>query len=1244
MPVVFDSTLAWSGSSTCASCHDTKPDTNAHTTHVDGATYAITCQTCHITTTTDSTSIDTHSAHVDLSATVAFNESDTKLDGDSIYQSAGDQTCDNTYCHSDGTDAALPVTFDSALAWGESSDCSSCHAAEPTSNAHTTHIDNATYNFACNICHISTTTDGATIATYALHVNQAGTVVFDTDDLRIDGSEVYVGGVTKTCSGLYCHGNFALAPVTYRGGGDVLNVPAWETSSDGDCGTCHGFVDGVDNVDKAYPRTGVYAPAHKAHVGSNAQPGCSACHESGSLTDHLGTYGDFGMHADGNLDQAFGGAMLDESETVDYEDKTAVYGGAVGDGGGSGDTCTNVRCHNGVVTLPFNSALGTIKCGGCHGDYLSESPTPQSIEEANTLGSHSVHVIEDAFYDDCANCHGAAVETTYTASSSAGGQPNHQNLVVDIDIFSGSGSYDDPLLDNGRGGVNYENGTADPDIDDGTCSTTTCHGGTPTWGGSLQNACFSCHNANGAGDTEAAGPAYLSDTSPNIVLQSQYEDTGHGLASGNYDLNAIVVGIGDGLGRTNPTVDPDGAKDFAFDGTPGCYTCHDSGTAHAPVKDETNDPYRLGAYATTVNDLCLQLGCHDDDMDTLITHHEDYGGDFTFNVKCVDCHDPHGDSNMFMIHDNVAVDGDDVALGHGPADNGSTEPYDVSNDYGTPDGTRPVVFIADTAGSDFASTDFAAPYDGICEVCHDATAWYGSELNGTNQGPTSGGAHDTADPCLGCHTHENSFKGGECDSCHGFPPAAVDDPVYLVDENYAGGGGMHVLHVEFLATALGIELPVVATDNNNELCGPCHGENAGKSATHQGSTFLQGSWDASARQEINIDNRTDHSWGVTGAAYGTDINADTFPTMANAAGDVMDDTNSTCYNVDCHGTTASDYDDDPVGTDVQLSWALDISDIEGYDDEDDALERAKVCEACHDETPADIRVYDSAGALQYDTTDYVSQSMNAAANYYAPIGGYGRGGHGDPRISDGEDPFFDSAPSRVTPIDCTACHDSTTDHLPADSSDIHRLGITNVNGGDIQDLCLDCHDAGGSIPNYLRYHHPSYDGYVDAFKPSKERAIEPVGTQEIGTAVDGSTSWIEDAYIVNRYDQSEYGAGGSAGGVTYSGNPDVLIDFWGSEGGASFDAKQEAEPVPVLYGENDAVGLTGARAVLPLERWVIGGGTSEKVLCTTCHNPHGTSLFAHDPKQGEGPDNTQIPDNNMLRMKSSDSTLCNACH
>ena len=114
------------------------------------------------------------------------------------------------------------------------------------------------------------------------------------------------------------------------------------------------------------------------------------------------------------------------------------------------------------------------------------------------------------------------VSATYTA---AGGTSLHQNLTVETWINGASTRYTDA---DGKGGVNYVNGAESPDTDDGTCSTSGCHGtGTPVWGSTLASPCFDCHD--GTGENGGALSA-ASDMAPNEVNATQYVDTGHGLA------------------------------------------------------------------------------------------------------------------------------------------------------------------------------------------------------------------------------------------------------------------------------------------------------------------------------------------------------------------------------------------------------------------------------------------------------------------------------------------------------------------------------------------------------------------------------------------------------------------------------------------------------------------------------------------------------------------------------------------
>ena len=282
------------------------------------------------------------------------------------------------------------------------------------------------------------------------------------------------------------------------------------------------------------------------------------------------------------------------------------------------------------------------------------------------------------------------------------------------------------------------------------------------------------------------------------------------------------------------------------------------------------------------------------------------------------------------------------------------------------------------------------------------------------------------------------------------------------DENYAGGGGTHLKHVEFLANKLALTL-----DNKTDpkvVCGPCHGEGAG-STNHLNTTHGASTWGNASRAYVNLAVRTYSSWGATPKYGGSNL-----PTAGT--GDAMDLTDSRCANVDCHGTNETD------DAAVKVSWSLptDDADVEGPSGGNaiDAPERTKVCAACHDKTPADIRVYNAAGTLVWGSTlsgaaGYTSDAVSAAANYFGTLSGYSRGGHGDIAGIQAEDPPVNSDGNHDSsaPMDCTACHVSTAAHIPTVSPDWHRLGWTGTPTG--QNLQRRVHERScHSVSDYKR--------------------------------------------------------------------------------------------------------------------------------------------------------------------------------
>ncbi|NVN98044.1 MAG: CxxxxCH/CxxCH domain-containing protein [Geobacteraceae bacterium] len=108
---------------------------------------------------------------------------------------------------------------------------------------------------------------------------------------------------------------------------------------------------------------------------------------------------------------------------------------------------------------------------------------------------------------------------------------------------------------------------------------------------------------------------------------------------------------------------------------------------------------------------------------------------------CWDCHDPHGDSNIYMIHDKVATTTD--------------------GKFGIPLTRATVVFTKKQSGSDYANSDPFKPYNGICNVCHTAASRHYTA--------TRGDGHNSGRICTDCHQHrfaDSHANGNPCNSCH----------------------------------------------------------------------------------------------------------------------------------------------------------------------------------------------------------------------------------------------------------------------------------------------------------------------------------------------------------------------------------------------------------------------------------------------------------------------------------------------
>jgi predicted CxxxxCH...CXXCH cytochrome family protein len=538
------------------------------------------------------------------------------------------------------------------------------------------------------------------------------------------------GGNNVISCNVYCHGS------TLSGG--TISAPVW-TTTDGSqkaCGTCH-----------AVTAAGLSGRgSHLRHAGSGSgQLGlaCAACHGSHDNNDHVNgsvTWDLSGLAGGGWYRGSVAGGTGRIAPSSDY------------------GQCSNLYCHSNGTTLQpgFNvprvpalwggAALG---CNGCH-DGLATGPAyPNTSLKAN---SHDVHVVANGY--GCNLCH-YDTTTTGTSITSPG---NHVNRVYNI--------APDPSA-----GISYVPSPGSPTTPS-SCSAISCHGGnSATWG--VKARCQDCHLTAAADRDDFAGTFWNNGVMA-TVNQTAWTTSGHG--------------------RT--TVYPSGNSAAVFSTDNACEYCHDRTIAH---KTATN-PFRLKNFAHPTwgkNGVCLS--CHgagspgvfvDGVFRTAAKKVSSYhvgakhtaasnGGQF-----CWDCHDGHGDGNLYMIHDNLAKTSD--------------------SSTGAPSGALvPVSFVAATTGSDYAVT--SPPFTGICNVCHTTTAHYTA---------LQGDGHNVAIRCTACHAHNGaegaafSSAGGYCNSCHGYPPARADVVGSFHKwssaraEEYPGGGGAHTVnsHVSAVAT------------------------------------------------------------------------------------------------------------------------------------------------------------------------------------------------------------------------------------------------------------------------------------------------------------------------------------------------------------------------------------------------------------------------------------------------------------
>ena len=783
----------------CTSCHDDAGTSTTlsgrHGKHTDSSGYTFDCEKCHSATVTGNSNIKDLSRHVDGVKDVLFKEGGAYginkgcnftychsgtyggVPNKAVNWSDTDNSMQCFSCHggrstrpNDNSPQISDNTFANCSAiqgrWSSLGDDNGICSKDLTmmSNGHHRLVGPQWIRkYPCYYCHYDTVDVNGNIKDRAKHVNMTTNVVMYADMWKIVGRPLpSYNRDTKVCDNVYCHSDGTANP-------DAVRPFAW-TEPQATCNACHGHPIGsclnlnchdgrTDPVTgkvwtrmsswavgkewmgalPMFPNQGpgnARANSHPRHVQSDfscdechfdtiiSGGDCLTCHAEGiplgSMSEVSHISGDF--HVNKNRDVKFkSGGFYNEitkkcSGTMCHTSGTdPQWGGSVAGTGAGSVVCTDCHGTSGADVDTFISTVGAnaqinltqwVTTG--HGRPASAGPYPVSGNPpANFAGNpcwycHDSSVYHDnkanpfrlrmhnqfsqRFEGECVYCH-----MTRTEQECQDCHNKAESLAPQLANITSSHTAT----------AKWADGTAviRPDhtgMQSTSCMTASCH-----------STDLRTHNARAGTWTDEQKED----------VRNQYMMMGVCLQCHDDDSNNKCAGC-------------HGLKND--DGTP-LYT--DATFKNISVSNKYKIGFNPGsgfvkpqkARATSVH-----FG---------YKHFRQYQerGTWSGGKFCWDCHDPHGDSNIFMIQKQVATSTD--------------------GKIGIPFTRVPVVFTSKLSGSDYAKT--SAPYNGICNVCHSTESKHFRS--------NSGDSHNIGTVCTACHEHRfsDSHAGKQdCNACH----------------------------------------------------------------------------------------------------------------------------------------------------------------------------------------------------------------------------------------------------------------------------------------------------------------------------------------------------------------------------------------------------------------------------------------------------------------------------------------------
>ncbi len=229
-----------------------------------------------------------------------------------------------------------------------------------------------------------------------------------------------------------------------------------------------------------------------------------------------------------------------------------------------------------------------------------------------------------------------------------------------------------------------------------------------------------------------------------------------------------------------------------------CLKCHDDDSDGKCSTCHTGEKYKLGfdpgtGFITAVKSKATSVHFG-------YKHYAEYVGNGVWKGGkfCWDCHDPHGDANIYMIHKNVATSTD--------------------GQFGKPLTRAEVVFTNNIDGSYYARYT-SPPYNGICNVCH--------SNSGQHYRANGGDGHNISRKCTSCHEHrftDSHASDQDCSTCHQNKPVPRHSGFSLPRDCTKCHTGTIGMRMDVMGQLKSNSHHIQGVEVNNRHCYACHWE------------------------------------------------------------------------------------------------------------------------------------------------------------------------------------------------------------------------------------------------------------------------------------------------------------------------------------------------------------------------------------------------------------------------------------